>query len=145
MIVEMRKGAEEAEIDQVVARARSLGFDVQLNHGTEKTVVAILGSDTGTVPTDSFALLPGVESVQRIMKPYKLASRTFKPGSTIAKVAGLQIGGPQLVIMAGPCAVESEEQVFQTAQAVKKAGAKILRGGAYKPRTSPFSFQGLQE
>lgn len=145
MIVEMRKGAEQAEIDQVVATARSLGFDVQLNYGTEKTVVAILGSDTGQVPSDTFALLSGVESVQRIMKPYKLASRTFKQGSTIARVAGIEIGGPQLVIMAGPCAVESEEQVFQTAQAVKKAGARILRGGAYKPRTSPFSFQGLQE
>lgn len=145
MIVEMRKGADKAEIDQVVARARSLGFDVQMNYGTEKTVVAILGSDTGSVPSDTFAVLPGVVSVQRIMKPYKLASREFKPVSTIATVAGIPIGGPQLVVMAGPCAVESEEQVFQTAEAVLKAGARILRGGAFKPRTSPFSFQGLQE
>lgn len=145
MIVEMRKGADKAEIDQVVARARSLGFEVQMNYGTEKTVVAILGSDTGSVPSDTFAVLPGVVSVQRIMKPYKLASREFKPASTIATVAGIPIGGPQLVVMAGPCAVESEEQVFQTAEAVLKAGARILRGGAFKPRTSPFSFQGLQE
>ena len=145
MIVEMRKGAEKAEVDEVVAKARGLGFDVQINYGTEKSVVAILGSDTGSVPTDFFALLPGVESVQRIMKPYKLASREFKPDTTVATVAGIQIGGPQIVIMAGPCAVESEEQVFETARAVMKAGARILRGGAYKPRTSPFSFQGLQE
>src|SRR3990172_3665414 len=92
MIVEMRKGAEKAEVDQVVAKARGLGFDVQINYGTEKSVVAILGSDTGSVPTDFFALLPGVESVQRIMKPYKLASREFKPDTTVATVAGIQIG-----------------------------------------------------
>lgn len=145
MIVEMRKGASKDEIDQVVAKARSMGFDVQLNHGTEKTVVAILGSDTGKAPTDVFALLPGVGSVQRIMKPYKLSSREFRPTSTVATVGDIQIGGPRIVIMAGPCAVESEEQVFQTAEAVMKAGARILRGGAYKPRTSPFAFQGLQE
>ena len=145
MIVEMRRGAEQAEIDQVVATAREMGFDVQLNVGTEKTVVAILGSDTGRAPTDTFALLPGVQSVQRIMKPYKLASREFRPKNTIAKIAGIDIGGSQVVVMAGPCAVESEEQVFQTAEAVKKAGARILRGGAFKPRTSPFAFQGLQE
>ncbi|MDO8689496.1 MAG: 3-deoxy-7-phosphoheptulonate synthase [Dehalococcoidia bacterium] len=145
MIVEMRKGATEADIDQVVATARGLAFDVQMNYGSEKTVVAILGSETGRTATDTFALLPGVLSVQRIMKPYKLASREFRPQSTVANVAGIEIGGTRLVVMAGPCAVESEEQVFQTAQAVKKAGARILRGGAYKPRTSPFSFQGLQE
>lgn len=145
MIVEMRKGATKAEVDIVVAKARSMGFDVQLNHGTEKTVVAVLGSDTGKAPTDAFALLPGVGSVQRIMKPYKLSSREFRPTSTIATVGDIQIGGPQVVVMAGPCAVESEEQVFQTAEAVMKAGARILRGGAYKPRTSPFAFQGLQE
>jgi 3-deoxy-7-phosphoheptulonate synthase len=145
MIVEMQKGAEKAEIEQVVARARSLGFDVQMNYGTEKTVVAILGSDTGSVPTDVFAVLPGVGSVQRIMKPYKLSSREFRPQSTVVSVAGIEIGGPQVVVMAGPCAVESEEQVLLTAQAVKKAGARILRGGAFKPRTSPFGFQGLQE
>lgn len=145
MIVEMRKGADQAEIDQVVARARSLGLDVQMNYGTDKAVVAILGSNTGSVPSDVFAVLPGVESVQRIMKPYKLASREFKPQNTVVSVAGVEIGGSQVVVMAGPCAVESEEQVLQTAQAVMKEGARILRGGAFKPRTSPFGFQGLQE
>ncbi len=145
MIVEMRKGAEQAEIDRVISTAQDLGFEVQLNYGKEKTVVAILGSETGRVPSDTFALLPGVQSVQRIMKPYKLASREFRPKGTVATIAGVEIGGPEVIVMAGPCAVESEEQVFQTALAVKKAGARILRGGAYKPRTSPFSFQGLQE
>ena len=145
MIVEMSKGASKAEVDQVVDRAYSMGFDVQLNVGTEKTVVAILGSDTGKAPTDVFAVLPGVQTVTRIMKPYKLAAREFHPQDTTFDVGGLIIGGKQLAIMAGPCAVENEQQLFETAKLVKKAGAGVLRGGAFKPRTSPFSFQGLEE
>ena len=145
MIVEMSKGASKAEVDQVVDRARSMGFDVQLNVGTEKTVVAILGSDTGKASTDAFAVLPGVQTVTRIMKPYKLAAREFHPQDTTFDVGGLVIGGKRLVIMAGPCAVENEQQLFETAKLVKKAGAGVLRGGAFKPRTSPFSFQGLEE
>ena len=145
MIVEMSKGASKAEVDQVIDRAYSMGFDVQLNVGTEKTVVAILGSDTGKAPTDAFAVLPGVQTVTRIMKPYKLAAREFHPQDTTFDVGGLVIGGKRLVIMAGPCAVENEQQLFETAKLVKKAGAGVLRGGAFKPRTSPFSFQGLEE
>ena len=145
MIVEMKTGVSQQEVEQVVERARSLGFGVQMNCGTDKTVVAILGSATGQTPVDVFALLPGVEQVIRIMKPYKLASREFKPQPTLVKVNGVEVGGPRVVIMAGPCAVESEEQVRETALAVKAAGASILRGGAFKPRTSPFSFQGLEE
>jgi 3-deoxy-7-phosphoheptulonate synthase len=128
-----------------VDRAHTLGFEVQLNLGTEKTVVAILGSDTGKTSTDVFAVLPGVESVSRIMKPYKLASREFHPQSSIVNVNGVEIGGKRIVIMAGPCAVESEQQLMETAKAVKKLGASIVRGGAFKPRTSPFSFQGLEK
>jgi 3-deoxy-7-phosphoheptulonate synthase len=116
-----------------------------LNQGTEKTVVAILGSDTGKTSTDVFAVLPGVESVSRIMKPYKLASREFHPQSSIVNVNGVEIGGKKLVIMAGPCAVESEQQLMDTAKAVQSLGAAIVRGGAFKPRTSPFSFQGLEK
>lgn len=145
MIVEMRRDATREQVNHVVDRARSLGFDVQLNLGTEKTVVAILGSDTGKTPTDVFAVLPGVQTVSRIMKPYKLASREFHPQSSIINVNGIEVGGQKLVIMAGPCAVESEQQLLDTARAVKRAGAAILRGGAFKPRTSPFSFQGLEE
>jgi len=145
MIVEMSKGASRQQIDHVVDRAHSLGFEVQLNLGTEKTVVAILGSDTGKTSTDVFAVLPGVESVSRIMKPYKLASREFHPGTSIVKVKGVEIGGHKVVIMAGPCAVESEHQIMETAKAVKNFGASVVRGGAYKPRTSPFSFQGLEK
>jgi 3-deoxy-7-phosphoheptulonate synthase len=145
MIVEMSKGASRQQVDHVVDRAHTLGFEVQLNLGTEKTVVAILGSDTGKTSTDVFAVLPGVESVSRIMKPYKLASREFHPQSSIVNVNGVEIGGQRIVIMAGPCAVESEQQLMETAKAVKSFGASIVRGGAFKPRTSPFSFQGLEK
>jgi 3-deoxy-7-phosphoheptulonate synthase len=145
MIVEMRKGTTPEEIDGVVQRAKSLGLGVQLNLGTDKTVVAILGSDTGQLSTDVFAVLPGVESVARIMKPYKLASRTFKAEDSLVSINGIEIGGKRVVIMAGPCAVESEEQLMEAARVVKEAGACVLRGGAFKPRTSPFSFQGLKK
>ena len=145
MIIEMHKGAPKEQVDHVVDRAHSLGFDVQLNLGTDKTVVAILGSDTGKTSTDIFAVLPGVESVSRIMKPYKLASREFKQRDSKINVADVTIGGKGVTIMAGPCAIESERQLMQTASAVKQMGAAIVRGGAFKPRSSPFSFQGLEE
>jgi 3-deoxy-7-phosphoheptulonate synthase len=145
MIVEMRTGAGTAEVDAVVEKAKSLGLGVQLNLGTDKTVVALLGSNTGQIPTDIFAVLPGVESVTRIMKPYKLASREFVSRDTVVSCEGVKIGGKRIVVMAGPCAVESEEQLMQAAEAARKAGATILRGGAFKPRTSPFSFQGMHE
>ena len=145
MIVEMRAGTTQEEIDGVVQRAKSLGLGVQLNLGTDITVVAILGSNTGQLSTDIFAVLPGVERVNRIMKPYKLASREFKAEDSLVSINGIEVGGNRIVVMAGPCAVESEKQLVQAAKAVKEAGACVLRGGAYKPRTSPFSFQGLEE
>jgi len=145
MIVEMSRGATRDQVDHVVERAHSFGFEVQLNLGIEKTVVAILGSDTGKVQTDVFAVLPGVESVIRVMKPYKLASREFHPRPSKINVSGVEVGGQRVVIMAGPCAVESEKQLMETAKAVKELGAAVVRGGAFKPRTSPFSFQGLEK
>ena len=145
MIVEMRTGAAEEDVDGVVQRAKSLGLGVQLNLGTDKTVVALLGPNTGQLPTDIFAVLPGVEQVTRIMKPYKLAAREFKAQDSVVSIDGIEIGGKRIVIMAGPCAIESEKQLMAAAMAVKAAGACILRGGAFKPRTSPFSFQGLEE
>ena len=145
MIVGMRTGATQAEVDAVVERAKSLGLGVQLNLGTDKTVVAILGSNTGQLQIDTFAVLPGVETVTRIMKPYKLAAREFKKEDTVVSIDGVEVGGKRIVVMAGPCAVESEEQLMEAARVVKKAGAAVLRGGAFKPRTSPFSFQGLQQ
>lgn len=144
MIVEMRKGASQEQVDHVVERAHSFGFEVQLNLGTDKTVVALLGSDTGKASTDVFEVLPGVASVSRIMKPYKLASREFNPRPSKIKVGGVEIGGQRIVVMAGPCAVESEQQLMETARAVKKLGGSVVRGGAFKPRTSPFAFQGLE-
>jgi 3-deoxy-7-phosphoheptulonate synthase len=145
MIVSMKKGATQEEIDSVVQKVKSFGWDVQMNVGTEKTVVAILGSNTGQVSTDIFAVLPGVESVTRIMKPYKLASREVKAENSLVHINGIEIGGNRIVVMAGPCAVESEEQLTEAAKGVKAGGASILRGGAFKPRTSPFSFQGLEK
>lgn len=141
----MQRGVDVQQVDSVVQRAKSLGFQVQLNLGTDKVVIAILGSNTGQVPTDTFAVLPGVESVTRIMKPYKLASREFKSEDSVVNVGKVQIGGKHVVVMAGPCAVENEERLMEVAKAVKEAGAAVLRGGAYKPRSSPFSFQGLEE
>jgi 3-deoxy-7-phosphoheptulonate synthase len=141
----MQRGIDVQQVDGVVQRAKSLGFQVQLNLGTDKVVIAILGGNTGQVPTDTFAVLPGVESVTRIMKPYKLASREFKGEDSVVNVGKVQIGGKHVAVMAGPCAVENEEQLVKVAKAVKEAGAAVLRGGAYKPRTSPFSFQGLEE
>ncbi|GAI79889.1 unnamed protein product [marine sediment metagenome] len=145
MIVGMRTGTTPEEIDGVVQRAKSLGLSVQLNLGTDKTVVAILGSNTGQLPTDIFAVLPGVENVTRIMKPYKLASREFKEEDSLVSINGIEIGGKRIVVMAGPCAVESEEQLIEAGRAIKESGASILRGGAFKPRTSPFSFHGMEK
>ena len=141
----MKTGASREEVDAVVEKAKSFDLDVQLNLGTDKVVVAILGSNTGQLDTGIFAVLPGVESVTRIMKQYKLASREFKPLGSRVKCGDVEIGGDRVVVMAGPCAVESETQLMEAAQSVKKAGASVLRGGAFKPRTSPFSFQGLQK
>ena len=145
MIIGMEKGASREAVDNVVKRAESLGLEVQLNLGTDRTVVAILGSTTGQISTDVFAVLPEVESVTRIMKPYKLAAREFKGRDSLVSVDGVEVGGKRIVVMAGPCAVESEEQLMEAARAVKAYGASILRGGAFKPRTSPFSFHGLEE
>lgn len=145
MIVEMRRGAPQEQVDAVVVRAKSYGFEVQLNIGTDKVVVAILGSETGRVPTDIFGVLPGVESVTRIMRPYKLASREFRDQATTVRIGDVVVGGSQVVVIAGPCSVESHQQLFATARHVARVGATVLRGGAFKPRTSPFSFQGMGE
>jgi 3-deoxy-7-phosphoheptulonate synthase len=141
----MKTGASQEEVNAVVEKAKSYNLDVQLNLGTDKVVVAILGGNTGQLSTDIFAVLPGVESVARIMKQYKLASREFKPRDSRVSCGDIEIGGDRIVVVAGPCAVESESQLMETAKVVREAGASILRGGAFKPRTSPFSFQGLQK
>jgi len=142
MIVVMKIGSSQGEIAGVVKRIEETGLKAHLSQGTERSVIGILGQ---TFPElqDMLQLLPGVEEVIPVSKPYKLASREFHPEKTIVKLNDLTIGGDNIVIMAGPCAVENEEQLLATAWEVKAAGANILRGGAFKPSTSPYQFRGL--
>lgn len=146
MIVVMSPGSTEREINEVVAWLKKLGFGIHLSQGVERTVIGAIG-DKEKKEEASMALeaLPGVERVVAILQPYKLVSREFKPENTVVKVRDVEIGRKDLVIIAGPCAVEGREQLLEAARAVKKAGAHMLRGGAFKPRTSPYSFQGLEE
>ncbi len=142
MIVIMERRATEDEIQNVVARVEELGFRAHLSRGEERTIIGIIG-DERPLSVEALEVLDGVERVVPVLHPFKLASRDFKPDKTIITVGDVKIGGDEIVVMAGPCAVESREQIFETAWAVKEAGAKILRGGAFKPRTSPYTFQGL--
>ena len=142
MIVVMRSGASQGSIQSVVERVTELGFRPHLSVGEERTIIGVIG-DERALNENVFRAMDGVEKVVRILKPYKLASRDFHPRDTIVPINGISIGDKRIVIIAGPCAVESREQIMETAQAVKEAGAHILRAGAFKPRTSPYSFQGL--
>jgi len=144
MIIVMRMGATEEEIQGVVARVESMGFRAHLSRGQERTIIGMIGNERPVSP-NGFLLLNGVEKVMPVLRPFKLASRDFHPQDSVISINGVQIGSQRVVIMAGPCAVESRQQVLETAWAVKEAGATILRGGAFKPRTSPYSFQGLGE
>ena len=140
----MNAEATEGEIAEVVERAENLGLTAHRSDGTTHTVIGLIG-DVSSVAEDRFLSLPGVERVVRVAAPYKLVSRDFHPQPTQIEVGDVCIGGRSLVMMAGPCSVESPRQLFETAEAVAAAGAHMLRGGAYKPRTSPYSFQGLAE
>ena len=142
MIVVMRKDSTVAELEGVQRRIEDRGLKAHLSEGEERTVVGVMGQ---TYPElkDELELLPGVREVVLISKPYKLTSREFQENDTVIRVGDVAIGGGELVVMAGPCAVEDEEQVLSTARAVKAAGAKVLRGGAFKPRSSPYSFRGI--
>ena len=144
MIVVMKVDSGQKEIDEILKRLDERGLAGHLSRGMERTVIGVVGQ---TYPElrDMLELLPGVEEVIPITKPYKLSSREFQPQDTVIKVGDIAIGGGELVVIAGPCAVESEEQVLETARAVKAAGANILRGGAFKPSTSPYGFRGLGE
>jgi 3-deoxy-7-phosphoheptulonate synthase len=144
MIIVMKSAATDENIEGIVARVEELGFTPHLSRGEKRTIVGVVGNKRKVDP-QVFLVMAGVENVVPILKPFKLASREFKKESTAISVNGSEIGSDQLVIMAGPCAVESHEQTMAAAEAVSKAGAKILRGGAFKPRTSPYSFQGLKE
>jgi len=143
MVVVMKERASEAEIDAVIARLIDLGMDVHRSSGATRTVLGVVGAQK--VDPQLVAILDGVHEVLRITEPYKRASRSFKPTDTVVSVGDVRIGGDEVVVMSGPCSAETEDQVMATAAAVKHAGAKILRGGAFKPRSSPYSFQGLGE
>ena len=144
MIIVMERDADEAQIKEVSSVVENSGLEVFVSSGVARTVIHGLGNKSG-VDLKQFEGLSGVEKVVSILKPYKLASREFKEEDTVIKVGNTVIGGSKLNIMAGPCAVEDKEQYIETALKVKEAGADILRGGSFKPRTSPYSFQGLGE
>jgi 3-deoxy-7-phosphoheptulonate synthase len=143
MVVVMQERASEEQIEKVVARLVEMGMDVHRSTGATRTVLGAVG--TGRPDAGIIEMLDGVHEVLRISEPYKLASRTFKPEGTVVAVGDVRIGGDEVIVMAGPCSAEGEQQVRAAAAAVHRAGAKIFRGGAFKPRSSPYSFQGLGE
>ena len=146
MIVVMKSGAAKKDRDAVTKRIRELGYTPHIIHGTTRDVIGAVGDERGKSVLQSIESMQGVESVVPILQPYKLASREVKKEASIVRISDtLSIGGKEIVVMAGPCSVESEEQIIESAKAVKSAGAQMLRGGAFKPRTSPYSFQGLEE
>jgi 3-deoxy-7-phosphoheptulonate synthase len=145
MIIVMKSRADQQELDNVIKWIESVGYNAHVSKGVERTIIGAVGDERGKVALKAAENMPGVEKVMPILQPYKLASRETKEGNTVIKVGDVEIGGPKCVVIAGPCAVESEEQLMESAEVVKKAGASMLRGGAFKPRTSPYSFQGLGE
>lgn len=144
MIIVMKTGSKDNEISEISKVLESLGLGVHISRGTERTIIGVIG-DKRVLSDIPLELMPGVEKLVPIVETYKLAGKTFKPEKSVIDINGVKIGGDEIVIMAGPCAVESREQILEAAEAVKRSGAKFLRGGAFKPRTSPYSFQGLEE
>ncbi|MBX3012413.1 MAG: 3-deoxy-7-phosphoheptulonate synthase [Caldilineaceae bacterium] len=146
MIIVMKQGAGQPEIEAVVKRVEELGKKVHLSRGEARTIIGVIGADEHMVSEANFEVMDGVEKTMRVMQPYKLASRDFSQEVTQIKVNGnVTIGGSKITVMAGPCSVESREMIIETAHMIKEAGATVLRGGAFKPRSSPYSFQGLGE
>jgi 3-deoxy-7-phosphoheptulonate synthase len=145
MIIIMKHDSSEQDLDHVVQVIEKLGYKAHLIRGVERTVVGAVGDERGKARLESLRTLAGVENVVPILKPFKLVGRQLKEENTVINVSGVPVGGDEIQIMAGPCSVESREQVLEISEIVKEGGAKILRGGAFKPRTSPYSFQGLEE
>ena len=145
MIIVMKKSATEEETTHVINWVESVGYSVHPSSGVERTIIGAVGDNRGKENLKFVSSLPGVEKTIPILKPYKLASREIKEGNTVVPVGTVKIGGPDFVVMAGPCSVENEEQMMESAVIVKKGGGHVIRGGAFKPRTSPYSFQGLEE
>ncbi len=144
MIIVMNPKSNQMQIDDVINVLKNSGLGVHISQGTERTIIGIIG-DKSVLRDIPLELMPGVEKLVPIVESFKLAGKTFRPEPSIVNVNGVKIGGRELAIMAGPCAVESYEQIMEAARAVKKSGAQFLRGGAFKPRTSPYAFQGLEE
>jgi 3-deoxy-7-phosphoheptulonate synthase len=144
MIVVMNHGADKNEIEQVIDRLEKQGFKIHVSEGVERTIIGAIGDKT-RFNQDTIEVMAGVEKVVPILQPFKLVSREFKKHDSVVKVGDMEFGGEHIHVMAGPCAVESREQLLETAEMVKQGGARILRGGAFKPRTSPYAFQGLEE
>ena len=142
MIIVMQPGSTKKELNHLVARIKKLGLKPWISKGIERTIVGVIG-DESVIRTQPLEAFPGVEKVLSILKPYKLASRDFKKESSIVNVGGVKVGGNRITVMAGPCSVENKKLLIEIAHKVKKAGATVLRGGAFKPRTSPYAFQGL--
>ena len=140
----MRPHATRQEIDHVCERIREFGYKVHSIEGEERVVIGAVGMGDVTACLESLEATPGVERAMRISAPYKFVSQEFKKGRSLIKVNGVEVGGDEFIVMAGPCSVESEEQIMRTAESVAAAGARVLRGGAFKPRTSPYDFQGLE-
>jgi len=145
MVIVMKSGHSKEELEMVMQRVEKLGLKPHVIHGQLRSVIGCVGDERGKTGLQALESLECVESVLPILQPFKLASREVKPANTIVRVGDLEVGGERLCIMAGPCSVESEEQIMATAAAVREAGATVLRGGAFKPRTSPYAFQGLEE
>src|SRR5499425_1783830 len=145
MIISMKLHATRQEIDEVRGIVEHFGYKVHSIEGEERVVIGVVGVGDVTACMESVEAMPQVEKVMRISAPYKFVSKEFRPGRTVIHVNGVEIGGNEFVVIAGPCSVESEEQIMHSAEAVAKAGAKLLRGGAFKPRTSPYDFQGMEE
>jgi len=144
MILTLKDGVGKKELEKIVKKIKELGFNPHISKGKEKTIIGVIG-ENAILAREIFEAMESVDFITPISKPYKLASREFKKENTVIKVNGVKIGDKEIVVMAGPCAVEKRDLLLDIAREVKKAGAKVLRGGAFKPRTSPYTFQGLGE
>ncbi|OLD67004.1 MAG: 3-deoxy-7-phosphoheptulonate synthase [Acidobacteria bacterium] len=145
MVIVMNEHATEDQVEKVIAALTQKGYDAHRSTGATRTVIGVVGASRTPLDPREFEIMPGVHEVVKITEPYKLAGRTFKPEDTVIRMGAVEIGGREIVMMAGPCAVESEKQLDIIASSVKRYGARVLRGGAFKPRTSPYTFQGLGE
>ena len=144
MVVILEKNATESQIENVIKHLEGFGFQIHKSTGAERTILGAIGVKPN-FDTRNISILDGVDEVYRVTTPYKLSSRSFHESNTVIKIKDVELGGNQIVMIAGPCSIENEDQIFRLAKVVAKSGARILRGGAFKPRTSPYSFQGLGE